>query len=97
MFYSESEVDSSLNIGVLRLDVESAPELIFDSKFNETTATLSPDGKWLAYVSDESGQLEVYVVSFPSWGRDSKSRETAARSLDGRRTAESSSIGAVTA
>ena len=41
LFYRESGVDSGLNIGVLRLDVESVPELIFDSKFNETTATLS--------------------------------------------------------
>ena len=29
---------------------------------------LSPDGKWLAYVSDETGRLEVYVRSFPSMG-----------------------------
>jgi hypothetical protein len=26
---------------------------------------LSPDGRWLAYVSDESGTSEVYVISFP--------------------------------
>ncbi len=69
LFYTETGVDSDRNIGVLRLDVESAPELIFDSKFNERLATLSPDGKWLAYVSDESGQLEVYVVSFPDLGQ----------------------------
>ena len=27
---------------------------------------VSPDGRWLAYESDESGRLEVYVVSFPA-------------------------------
>ena len=82
LFYRERGVDSDLNIGVLRLDVESAPELIFDSKFNETAATLSPDGKWLAYVSDESGQLEVYVVSFPELGqRQQVSRDGGAEPL----------------
>lgn len=29
-------------------------------------ADLSPDGRWLAYLSDESGQFEVYVTSYPS-------------------------------
>jgi serine/threonine-protein kinase len=31
----------------------------------ETQAKLSPDGRWLAYVSNESGALEVYVSPFP--------------------------------
>ena len=30
------------------------------------TATLSPDGRWLAYDSDESGQSEIYVRPFPA-------------------------------
>ncbi|MCH8991066.1 MAG: PD40 domain-containing protein, partial [Acidobacteria bacterium] len=33
--------------------------------WNETTGTISPDGAWLAYVSDESGIPEVYIRSFP--------------------------------
>jgi len=32
-------------------------------------AQISPDGKWLAYVSPESGQPQVYVQSFPVPGR----------------------------
>ena len=35
------------------------------ANWNETTGTLSPNGRWLAYVSDESGIPEVYVRSFP--------------------------------
>jgi hypothetical protein len=35
-------------------------------KFNKDYAQLSPDGKWLAYQSDESGRPEIYVVSFPN-------------------------------
>jgi serine/threonine protein kinase/Tol biopolymer transport system component len=36
---------------------------------NEAHARISPDGHWLAYVSDESGQPEVYVQSFPATGK----------------------------
>ncbi len=36
-------------------------------------STLSPDGRWLAYQSDESGQQEIYVVPFP--GVDGGKRE----------------------
>ena len=35
------------------------------ANWNETSGTLSPDGRWLAYVSDESGIPEVYVRTFP--------------------------------
>ncbi len=35
---------------------------------NEGAAVLSPDGRWIAYASDESGRYEVYVQSFPTSG-----------------------------
>jgi eukaryotic-like serine/threonine-protein kinase len=38
------------------------------SPANETAAVLSPNGKWLAYMSDESGRYEVYVTAFPGPG-----------------------------
>ena len=36
--------------------------------FNEQAGQFSPDGKWLVYVSDESGQREIYVQPFPGPG-----------------------------
>ncbi len=36
--------------------------------FIEDDARISPDGKWLAYGSNESGRLEVYIQSFPEPG-----------------------------
>ena len=36
--------------------------------FNEVTARFSPDGRWIAYASNESGKEEVYVVPFPGPG-----------------------------
>jgi hypothetical protein len=38
------------------------------SPANEASAVLSPNGKWLAYQSDESGRYEVYVIAFPGPG-----------------------------
>ena len=38
------------------------------SPANENDAVLSPNGKWLAYASDESGRFEVYVTAFPDPG-----------------------------
>jgi Tol biopolymer transport system component len=44
--------------------------LLTSTAYNERGPALSPDGKWLAYVSNESGRDEVYVRAFP--GPDSK-------------------------
>jgi len=41
---------------------------ISHSKFGEGSAKFSPDGRWVAYSSDESGKLEVYVQPFPGLG-----------------------------
>jgi Tol biopolymer transport system component len=38
------------------------------TEFAEQAGRLSPDGKWLAYQSAESGQLEIYLQSFPTAG-----------------------------
>jgi hypothetical protein len=35
------------------------------TRANEHSGRVSPDGRWIAYVSDESGQAEVYVSRFP--------------------------------
>jgi dipeptidyl aminopeptidase/acylaminoacyl peptidase len=37
-----------------------------ETEFSEEGASFSPDGRWLSYVSDESGKGELYVTSFPS-------------------------------
>jgi Tol biopolymer transport system component len=41
------------------------PELFLGTPFTEEEPAFSPDGSWIAYVSNESGQSEVYVQSFP--------------------------------
>jgi eukaryotic-like serine/threonine-protein kinase len=46
----------------------SAPRPLHDVPFGETNGHLSPDGKWLAYESTESGSQEIYVTVFPGPG-----------------------------
>jgi Tol biopolymer transport system component len=51
---------------IWRYDVqrrEATP--LLDGPFNESGATFSPDGRWIAYVSDEDQRSQVYVRSFP--------------------------------
>jgi Tol biopolymer transport system component len=45
---------------------ELKPAPFANSQFLESQGQLSPDGRWIAYASDESGQYEVYVRPFPS-------------------------------
>jgi serine/threonine-protein kinase len=53
------------NLGVLSLD-EHKEALLLDTSFDELNGELSPDGRWLAYQSDESGRYEVYLRPFPN-------------------------------
>jgi len=45
------------------------PVPFLESSFDEIQAKVSPDSRWLAYASNESGTLEVYVQTFPQPGR----------------------------
>jgi hypothetical protein len=42
------------------------PFPLVSTPFNELLPAISPDGKWVAYMSDEAGPLEVYIKPFPS-------------------------------
>jgi serine/threonine-protein kinase len=55
------------DIGIVSLGggADKAVTPLLATMFEEENADVSPDGRWLAYESDESGQLEVYVRPFP--------------------------------
>ncbi len=53
-----------LPVGVNAEDKKPIPFL--RSEFNETQGQISPDGRWMAYTADDSGQHEVYVRPFPT-------------------------------
>jgi len=46
----------------------SKPRLFSETSFNESDAQASPDGRWVAYTSDESGKNQVYARPFPGPG-----------------------------
>jgi hypothetical protein len=48
-----------------RRDSSRAPRELVASRFDERAPALSPDGRWLAFVSDETGLDQVYVQPFP--------------------------------
>jgi serine/threonine protein kinase/Tol biopolymer transport system component len=50
----------------IRPGIDTAPLPLVATGFSPGFPTLSPDGRWLAYVSDETGQAEIYVVPFPA-------------------------------
>ena len=60
------EGDSSL--GLMKLGGEAEVRPLRDTNFTERFATLSPDGRFVAYESNESGRREVHIQSFPAAG-----------------------------
>jgi serine/threonine-protein kinase len=56
------------------LDMSAAPRatVLLRTRFSEGSPAISPNGRWVAYSSDESGRREVYVI--PLGGRGRKSR-----------------------
>ncbi len=53
---------------VLPLEGNGQAQPVARSRFGEGSAKFSPDGRWIAYASDESGKSEVYVQPFPGPG-----------------------------
>ncbi len=58
-------VGTPVDIWLFRPDGARKPEPFLQTPAAESFAAFAPDGRWLAYDSDESGRVEVYVVSFP--------------------------------
>jgi len=57
------------DLWILPMSGDRKPEPYLKTTYAELSARVSPDGRWLAYESDESGSPEVYVQSFPMPGR----------------------------
>jgi Tol biopolymer transport system component len=57
------------DVWALPLTGDRKPFSLLQTSYKEMEAVLSPDGRWIAYNSDESGRAEVYVAPFPGPGR----------------------------
>jgi eukaryotic-like serine/threonine-protein kinase len=56
---------SGADILALSMEGDRKVKSLLKEKYNETQPQISPDGRWIAYTSDESGQPEIYVRPFP--------------------------------
>jgi len=88
LVYSAYSNETKEDLWLLPLEGEHKPIPYLQTAFNEINGQFSPDGRWMAYTSDESGRQEVYVQaipataakwqissaggSFPRWRRDGK-------------------------
>jgi Tol biopolymer transport system component/tRNA A-37 threonylcarbamoyl transferase component Bud32 len=63
--YNETSPTTSTDIMMIPMEGDRKPRAILQTKFSEEWASISPDGRWLAYTSDETGQIECYVIPFP--------------------------------
>jgi serine/threonine protein kinase len=66
--FSQWNAESNADIWLLTIGATRAVRPLIRSPFNQHDPRLSADGRWLAYVSDESGRPEVYVQRFPGLG-----------------------------
>jgi len=73
--YTERSPETGFDLWTLPLDLSDPehpkpgkPELFLRTPFNERDGVFSPDGRWIAYTSDESGTRELYVRPFPGPG-----------------------------
>ncbi len=89
VIYREDTPNNNRDILEITIGGGAKPAPLLDSPADELMARVSPDGKWLAYVSDQSGQYEVYLRALsgnggqvpvssggamePLWSRDGRS------------------------
>ncbi len=66
LVFREEGRPTGLDIMILEMEGDRQAELLLGTQFNELNAEISPDGRWLAYKSNESRRDEVYVRPFPN-------------------------------
>jgi Tol biopolymer transport system component len=68
LFYRELDARTGEDVWAIARDDTSHRVPVLRSRFHEVDPKPSPDGHWLAYVSDESGHSELYLQSWPDPG-----------------------------
>jgi eukaryotic-like serine/threonine-protein kinase len=65
VYETTASAENRTDVWILPLDGDRKPYPFLQDRFDESEGRFSPDGHYLAYVSDESGRPEVYVQTFP--------------------------------
>jgi serine/threonine-protein kinase len=65
LVFSQGVNTNNRDLMLLPLQGNGRPQPLVQTPFNEINGEISPDGRWLAYESNESGRLEIYVRPLP--------------------------------
>jgi serine/threonine protein kinase/Tol biopolymer transport system component len=68
LYYTTNVPQTGQDVWVLPLEGDRKPALLLGTQFNEREGSFSPDMRWIAYTSNESGRPEVYVRPFLASG-----------------------------
>ena len=72
LLYDSLDPKRGFDIWALPLEGDRQPFAVVQTDFSERLAQFSPDGTWIAYQSDKTGRVEIYVQPFPGVGGDSR-------------------------
>jgi Tol biopolymer transport system component len=64
MLYLSIDPQTGYDLWVLPMDGDRKPWVFLKTSFNEKLGAFSPDGRWVAYMSDETGRMEIYIRPF---------------------------------
>ena len=65
LMYAQLNPGTAADLLAIPVDGERKPFVVVQSSGNEDQGQFSPDGRWVAYTSNESGLSEIYVIPFP--------------------------------
>jgi serine/threonine protein kinase/Tol biopolymer transport system component len=68
LLYSLQDAKTGTDLWVLPMTGERKPFAVLQENFDQIEGQFSPDGRWLAYASNESGRDEIYIRTFPETG-----------------------------
>ena len=66
----EVRPETDADVGLLSMDGEDTIDWLLEGESIEAYPDVSPDGRWMAYTTDEAGQREVFVTPFPNSGNE---------------------------
>ena len=66
--YSQTGDTTKDDLWLLPFDGDRKPKLFKQTPFSEADGQISPDGRWMVYSSDASGQFEIYIEPMPAGG-----------------------------
>ncbi|MGQ0737037.1 MAG: hypothetical protein ACT4QD_25740, partial [Acidobacteriota bacterium] len=69
LVFVRSDPKTQLDLWLLSFEGERVARPLLQDRSNQRSPALSPDGRWIAYVSEESGRAEVFVRAFPGLGQ----------------------------